>query len=74
MKAKKVCVSSQNVSIKKEYGLANNRFEVQDRVPVVTQVLEHWFARYKIVKKTPEAPNRVPHMVVAASPGKFFLS
>jgi hypothetical protein len=58
-------------SIQKEHHLALHKFQVQDRVSAVTQVLELWFDRYKTVKKAPNDPNRMPHIVVAASPGKF---
>ena len=64
-------LSSEN-SIQKNYHLACDDFQVQDRVSVVSQVLELWFDRYKTVKNAPDSPNRMPHIVVAASPGKFF--
>jgi hypothetical protein len=73
LRANGATVLSRQESIQKKYCLARDDFQVQDRVSVVAQVLELWFDRYKIVKKTPFAPNRQPHIVVAASPGKFFL-
>ena len=72
LREKGAAVLSRAGSIQKEYHLALHKFQVQDRVSAVTQVLELWFDRYKTVKKGRNEPNRMPHIVVAASPGKFF--
>ena len=69
LRAKNIHVSSRKISMQKEYGLASDIFKVQERVPVVTQVLQLWFQRTQTIKG--KAP-RIPHLVISASPGKPF--
>ena len=67
-----VIVSSRADSMQKKYNLANDTFKVQDREAAVNQVLQLWFDRQQTLKEKLKEP-RIQHIVVAASPGKFFF-